>query len=474
MSLQYDTTLTDQDRFPLMTDAGRKLMLRLIEHPQAPKYNHRCGDRLDRQSLEHVLNFEASLLSGKRDWRAGEIPVWVKPFAERCLQDVPIYRQSAASAHNFASLPTVNRANIAAEPWSFVPDGQALDSLIWYGTTGTSGHPMQVLSHPEVSSKYIVLLRQALRPHGVTIDGGNGTVAIVLVCAQNYTYTYASISSYLDQAAFLKLNLNPHEWKHPDDRVRFLDDLCAEIYTGDPVSFFELAKLPLKHQPKALVSTSMTLLPGWKKELENHFKCPVIDLYSSNECRLIAASLPSGGHQIVPHDLYVEILNEDGSACAPGVRGEITLTCDRNPFLPLLRYRTGDYASITYGAGAPVLNQLEGRPPTLFEATDGKILNNIDVSLILYPFPLVQFTLHQNVDRSVLFKMRGSCDPTAIRQVLLKIFGKDQALAIESLRETETVHGKLVQYTSDLDDIDLWRERAFQPITWEEILNPGR
>ncbi len=215
-----------------------------------------------------------------------------------------------------------------------------------------------------------------------------------------------SVSSFLDEGGFLKVNLNPYDWKQPTDRTRFLDDLNPEIYTGDPISLFELAKLQLKTRPKALVSTAMTLLPAWKRELESIFGCPVIDLYSSNECRLVAASV-YGGHLIVGHDVFVEILDERGAQCAPGVRGEITVTCPRNQFLPLLRYRTGDSASMQFTSGAPLLVGIEGRPPTLFVASDGKILNNIDVSVILYSFPIAQFTLHQNADRSLVFRMRG-------------------------------------------------------------------
>ena len=49
--------------------------------------------------------------------------------------------------------------------------------------------------------------------------------------------------------------------------------------------------------------------------------------------------------------------------CRLGVRGEITLTGGRNPFLPLLRYRTGDFASLDTINGHRVLLGLEGREP---------------------------------------------------------------------------------------------------------------
>ena len=39
-----DRPLTDAERFPLLTPAGRERLRFLEEHPSAPRYNHRCGD----------------------------------------------------------------------------------------------------------------------------------------------------------------------------------------------------------------------------------------------------------------------------------------------------------------------------------------------------------------------------------------------------------------------------------------------
>ena len=58
------------------------------------------------------------------------------------------------------------------------------------------------------------------------------------------------------------------------------------------------------------------------------------------------------------------------------VRGEIAVTGGRNPFVPLLRYRTGDWGRLDYGRcpcgdRMPRLLDLEGRPPVVFRRPDG-------------------------------------------------------------------------------------------------------
>ncbi|HWP42076.1 MAG TPA: capsule biosynthesis protein CapK, partial [Blastocatellia bacterium] len=372
-----------------------------------------------------------------------------------CLAEVPFYRRRGGRPEDFFALPTCGREDLAREPWSFVPDGQPLDEMIVYDTSGTSSRPIYILSHPVVASMYLPALRAALKRCGVTLEGGSGRVSIITVCAQSYTLTYATISSYLDGAGYVKVNLNPKEWRDPDDRALFLDSCNPEIYTGDPVSFLALAKLPLETRPKALVSSAMTLLPGLKRELEEHFECPVLDVYSMNESRFIAVDV-GAGYEIIPHDLYVEILDREGNACPPGVRGEIVLTGGRNPFLPLLRYRTGDYAALEFRGRQPVLVDFEGRKPTVFINTEGRIVNNIDVTYALKPFPIGQFSLHQNRDRSLLFRLRESrADEEAVRKALLELFGRDQKIVIEELTEDLLRGGKVLQYTSDIAELSL-------------------
>src|SRR5262249_35169116 len=163
---------------------------------------------------------------------------------------------------------------------------------------------LDILSHPVVSSQYLPLMEAALALHGIALEGGSDRVSLLLVCAQKKTFTYASISAYLGEAGFAKINLNPAEWRDPDDRAKLLDACSPEVYSGDPIAFAALLELPLQTRPKALLSTAMTLLPGFRQQLEDRFGCPVLDLYSLNESGPVAVSTEQG-FAILPHDLYV-------------------------------------------------------------------------------------------------------------------------------------------------------------------------
>ena len=444
--------LSENERYPLISQSGKKLLKALHEHPSAPLFNHHVGDRIDSSALKSIYAFQADVLTRTPRWAHDQYPEWVAPFVKYCEREVPFYRQRKQVLVPFADIPTTCRADFGQAPWLFVPDDQSIDDLIVYSTSGTTGHPVTILSLPIVSSMYVPLLRAALRTRGVEMMGGSGRVSIAQICCQKSTYTFAALSSVLGEAGNLKLNLNPSDWRMPDDRIRYFDAWAPEILTGDPISFQQLASLPCAHHPKALISTSMTLLPGLQIDLEKRFNCPILDLYSMNETGPIAVGLPGADsfYQLLQPRLFIEILTPSGDPCPVGVRGEITVTGGFNPLLPLLRYRTGDQATLVYpfDSTTPALASIEGRPVTLFRDTAGQVINNIDVTQLMRRFAIARFTLHQSTDGSLILRLSPHAIPeNEIISALQSLFGADQRAVLGRI---DTYEGKLIQYTSDI------------------------
>jgi phenylacetate-CoA ligase len=146
----------------------------------------------------------------------------------------------------------------------------------------------------------------------------------------------------------------------------------------------------------------------------------------------------------------VEVLDAQGIPCPPGVRGEIVVSGGFNPFLPLLRYRTGDWASLDYSiAGQLVLVGLEGRAPVVFRGNDGRLINNIDVTSALKPLALPEYSLHQFADGGFRLRVPNALpEAGTARDVLLALFGPGTSVEIETFIPGEA--GKSVQYSSDL------------------------
>jgi phenylacetate-CoA ligase len=440
------TALTDAQRWPMLTERGEAMLTKLRGHPEAPLYNHACGDRLTEASLDRLKAYKDTLLSGYHGWTSTQEPPWVSLLIDRVYSTVPRYRGRTTPAR-LADVPTIDRHDLLSRAAEHVPDDADLTDLIVYRTSGSRGPAATVPMSPEFSALDLPVIEHVLDLHGVKLTGGPDQVSLVNVYSQPVAYQFASVMTYLDGAGLLKINLDPSGWRDPDHRVSFLDTCAPEVYTGNPISLAALAELPLARKPKAVISGAMALGGALRRRLGERFQCPVIDLYGITEAGLIAWR-DHDIHRILPRRLYIEILDPSGRRCEPGVVGEITVTCGENPLLPLLRYRTGDHAALDWRYG-PVLVGLDGRAPVRYQRADGTWVNSIEITHALSPLGLVAWQLHQGADGALSLSVHevGAADTAVIGSALKPLVGDvPLRVTLDNLAQD----AKPQRYTSDL------------------------
>jgi len=443
--------LFDPRRFPVLGDAGRQMLRWLRGHPQAPHYRNFSGHRLDAWQLQrarwrHWRVGRAAMAGGVSD----EPPRWLQRFAQQTWREVPA-RSRLGALPAWRDIEPMQRADLSARLEDHVPRTLQRQGLICFSTSGTTGHPLRVPSHPLVAAEYLAYHRRALALFGITPRAGRGQVGIVLAGFQQRCFSYVSVNPLMGECGLAKLNLAPHEWRQADDRAAYLDALAPELVSGDPVSLAELAGLPMAHRPRALLSTSMALADGLRERLQSRFGCPVLDLYSMNEVGPIGVHHPEAqGFVLLQPRLHVEILDAQGRVLPEGGFGEVVVSGGFNFCLPLLRYRTGDHARLVRTPLGLALRDLQGRAPVRFRRSGGGWVNNIEITQALKPFELVRFALHQQADGRFILRVDSrqplhSLRP-ALQQALARPLGRPLPLTIEALPPGD----KLRQYTSDL------------------------
>ncbi|MBY0550162.1 MAG: hypothetical protein K2W95_22995 [Candidatus Obscuribacterales bacterium] len=454
-----------RERNPQITEGGFALLNAMRESKNAPKWNHVAGDRLTTADLEALSRYNEALQTNG-PCPTAELPDNIVEWVRDRKRVVPGFRNRIVGTDDVRAIwndiPTMSREDIAVSPELFVPDDADLSELIVYRTAGTTGHSLLVPHSARAAAAYQPLLEAGLSKHGVRLSFSSAGVACFLVCAQARTVTYPTVLSAWNNAGFAKINLRTEEWHSADSANKYFNEFAPAFLTGDPISFAEMLRQNIQSNPSAMVSTAVAMSAALKAKLQAKFNCPVIEWYSLTETGPIGYGCPKGaGYHILPHDIFVESLDREGHPVAAGERGEITVTGGRNPFFPLLRYRTGDWGRLRYnrcmcGSEVPRLEELEGREPVIFRGASAQLVNPVDISSVLREFPIVQHEFVQYKDRSLELILRpipgSTVDRTDLKDKLAALFGKAVSVAIHidpSLGD-RAAGGKSLPYRSEL------------------------
>ena len=133
------------------------------------------------------------------------------------------------------------------------------------------------------------------------------------------------------------------------------------------------------------------------------FQCEVFDHYGTREVGSIASECQNhdGLHILMEHTL-VEVVDELGKRCLPGVEGEIVITTLNNYSMPLIRYKIGDMGVMSdkiqcnCGCNYPILQKISGRTNGVFKTKSGsKIGGEFFTHIFLYRESIKNFQVIQ-------------------------------------------------------------------------------
>ncbi len=167
----------------------------------------------------------------------------------------------------------------------------------------------------------------------------------------------------------LQINIFLMDDHNIDQILSEVRNFRPEFGHGYPSEFVRMGNIikgkDLNLNLKGISFASESFSEEQRQFVERSFNCDVLGFYGHSERASFASETLSekGLYQVLPTYGLIEVLKEDGKRATKGEFGEITCTGFINFGMPLIRYKTGDYATVieTKGDIVTKISDVKGR-----------------------------------------------------------------------------------------------------------------
>ncbi|WP_437731468.1 hypothetical protein [Sorangium sp. So ce1335] len=296
------------------------------------------------------------------------------------VRDIPIYRRSIEAG----SFPILEKPEIARgfpDSWMTPRLAEALRTgeaeLVL--STGTNHARMQIIRPPLFLLGSYYRLWSEHPDIAVTWQQGCQRVSITTVLATEHVARLNARRRGAEAPAlpgladrrldartlYLNLRLDPAHWDRGDVE-RMLDEMTA-VQQAHPRGWYHLDcdSLHLAHlvrkadacgawarfpRPASIIHAYELTPRNVRRFLQQRFECPIIDLFGSTELGYLYYSDRHGQYWPSLDRMHLELIPvEEGSTIY-----SIIVSSVRNPYMPLIRYRSGDCAETVDGSPDPL------------------------------------------------------------------------------------------------------------------------
>ena len=339
------------------------------------------------------------LLSESKLWTPEKITEYqwskINKILDHAYQNVPYYNllfeeqnirlKDIQSFEDFKRIPFLTKDIIRNNLNSLTARNLNKSKFLYVNTGGSSGVPLGLYYQKGTTrSKELAFLLEIWKQAGyqfgdrIAVLRGN----VIYSLKKNKFWQYDPIKNRMILSSFhmIKENLSKYI-----DQIRRFEPRFLHVY---PSSLSILANYikekNVRNFPtiKAIFTSSESLFE-WQAELfKNVFNCKVIDLYGATEAAIFAANCPiTNNYHIFPEYGYAELIDNQGNDITEeNVIGELVGTSFDNYVMPIIRYRTDDYALLCREKECPCgknfmsLKKIIGRKQEFFIDKTGSII----------------------------------------------------------------------------------------------------
>lgn len=346
--------------------------------------------------VEHFRETESLPLLRQQENQLAEL----QRILQAAFTHVPWFREIAAQAglriEHFTSfddlrrLPIMEKNPIRHDPWRFVRDDYPRKQLWLEKTSGTTGNALHIYWPREMLPWWWALHEVRVRHWaGVSQEMPRAMVGgRPIIRGDTHQPPYWRFNRHWRQLYLSSYHISPGTARAYLDAMR---QYGSQWITGYGSAIALLGEYLLEHPValpmQAIVTSGDTVSLRQRHAIEGGFNCRMFDYYGSAEGCGVISECEEGCLHVQPEAGILEILDEHGAPCRPGVEGEFIFTGLGNDVMPLIRYRTGDYGCWAVeqrclcGRKSPVVQQITGRTDDYLELPDGRKVGRLSTAM---------------------------------------------------------------------------------------------
>jgi phenylacetate-coenzyme A ligase PaaK-like adenylate-forming protein len=433
-------------------------------------YRARFGPPFRRilQELRQTDRWGPDEIRADQDRRLREMVQWAVatvPYYQRLFRDEGVDPESIRGVEDLPRIPLLEKETVRVRPRELrseaIPDRQILPGH----SSGTTGTALQLFHTREALGwEYAVIWRQR-GWFGVRLSdrfaafGGQTVVPFHQSRPPFWRYDRARL-----RMLFSIYHLTPEQLSHYVEELR---KPGYRFWQGYPSAIALVSQYVNEHgidlgaaAPRAVFTSSESLLGLHRDQIASATRAPIADRYGHSEFSVSALQCPAGRYHVDTEFCVIEI--DPHEETDEWVRGEVVSTGFANRAMPLLRYRTGDVATLRKrgtcpcGRARPILEQIDGRIEDYVVTPDGRRIGRMD-HVFKDALEVKEAQIHQPSLERIVVRLvpRAGFDDEARgaleREFRLRV-GEEIKIEYEILDQIPRLpNGKFRAVTSDLD-----------------------
>jgi phenylacetate-CoA ligase len=300
----------------------------------------------------------------------------LRTMLRHCQRNVPYYRRlfrdlgfdpaGVRDAGDLRALPLLDKETVRAKMREFLAENIDPADMLYFTTGGSTGTPLAVYNLRHAGGReWAFMLAQWARV-GFHYTDRRAILRGWPVNNKRHWRYEASERGY----AFSNFHMTP---ENVSEYARVMREKKIPYLHSYPSAIIDFARhlKELRLEPprfRAILASSENLYAGQREFIESFFGARLFSWYGHTEDLILAGECESSNdYHIFPEYGVAEVIKEDGSEAArPGEMGELVGTTLDNFAMPLIRYRTDDWAvtgggSCACGRNYRLLKETRGR-----------------------------------------------------------------------------------------------------------------